>query len=100
MATVGGISEANGSQNSLEAEQLARLALSQHNARTNSNLEFGRVVKVRKQVVAGTMHHITLEANDGGHKKVYEAKVWEKPWENFKELQEFKLVTDGAPSSS
>jgi hypothetical protein len=65
----------------------------------NSLLEFARVVKAREQVVAGTLHHLTLEAIDGGEKKIYEAKVWVKPWLNFKELQEFKHAGDGgAPS--
>lgn len=49
---------------------------------------------MKKQVVAGTIYDITLAASDGGEKKVYEAKIWVKPWENFKELQEFKLVGD------
>ena len=31
---------------------------------------------------------------DGGKKKIYEAKIWEKPWLNFKEVQEFKLIGD------
>jgi len=48
------------------------------------------VVKAQEQVVAGTLHHLTLEAIDSGEKKIYEAKVWVKPWLNFKELQEFK----------
>lgn len=38
------------------------------------------------------MYHITLEAKDGGETKTYEAKVWVKPWMNFKELQAFELV--------
>lgn len=57
------------------------------------------MVKAREQVVAGTLHHLTLEAIDAGEKKIYEAKVWVKPWLNFKELQEFKHAGDGdAPS--
>ncbi|ESQ29390.1 hypothetical protein EUTSA_v10023901mg [Eutrema salsugineum] len=43
----------------------------------------------REQVVAGTMYHLTLEANEGGQTKNFEAKVWVKPWMNFKQLQEF-----------
>jgi hypothetical protein len=40
-------------------------------------------------VVAGTLHHLTLEAIEAGKKKLYEAKVWVKPWLDFKELQDF-----------
>ncbi|KAJ0775585.1 putative Cystatin domain-containing protein [Helianthus annuus] len=64
----------------------------------NALLEFGKVVNTKEQVVAGKMYYITLEATDGGVKKTYEAKVWVKPWENFKELQEFKPV-DAATSA-
>lgn len=56
----------------------------------NALLEFSKVVKAKEQVVAGTMHHLTLEVIDAGKSKLYEAKVWVKPWLNFKELQEFK----------
>lgn len=63
----------------------------------NSLLEFSRVVRTQEQVVAGTLHHLTLEAIEAGEKKLYEAKVWVKPWLNFKELQEFKPAGD-APS--
>lgn len=57
-----------------------------------------RVVKAQEQVVAGTLHHLTLEAIDAGKKKLYEAKVWVKPWMDFKELQEFKHAGDASPS--
>lgn len=56
----------------------------------NALLEFTKVVKAEEQVVAGTMYHLTLEVINAGKKKLYEAKVWVKPWLNFKELQEFK----------
>ncbi|KAI3437017.1 uncharacterized protein J3R85_005743, partial [Psidium guajava] len=60
----------------------------------NALLEFARVLKAKEQVVAGTMYHLTLEAVDAGKKKIYEAKVWVKPWMNFKKLQEFKYAQD------
>lgn len=52
------------------------------------------MVKAKEQVVAGTLHHLTLEILEAGEKKLYEAKVWVKPWLNFKELQEFKPASD------
>jgi hypothetical protein len=55
----------------------------------NALLEFVRVVEAKEQVVAGTLHHLTLEAIEAGKKKLYEAKVWVKPWLDFKELQDF-----------
>lgn len=54
------------------------------------------MVKAQEQVVAGTLHHLTIEAIDAGKRKLYEAKVWVKPWLNFKELQEFKHTGDAA----
>ncbi|KAJ6750527.1 hypothetical protein OIU85_001100 [Salix viminalis] len=99
MATVGGIKEVEGSANRLEIDNLARFAVDDYNKKQNSVLEFKRVVNAKKQVVAGTIYYITLEVTEGGHKKVYEAKVWVKPWLDFKEVQEFKLVAD-APSDA
>lgn len=60
----------------------------------NALLEFARVIKAQEQVVAGKLHHLTVEVVDAGKKKLYEAKVWVKPWMNFKELQEFKHAGD------
>ena len=56
-------------------------------------------MKAKEQVVAGTLHHLTLEIIEAGKKKLYEAKVWVKPWLNFKELQEFKpAASDDTPT--
>ncbi|KAL2926617.1 Cysteine proteinase inhibitor [Bienertia sinuspersici] len=99
MATVGGIKEKEGSENSLDVEALAKFAVDDHNTKENALLEFQRVVNTKEQVVAGTIYYITLEATDGGKKKVYEAKVWVKPWMNFKEVQEFKVVGDADAST-
>uniref|UniRef100_A0A2P2J5L5 Cysteine proteinase inhibitor n=1 Tax=Rhizophora mucronata TaxID=61149 RepID=A0A2P2J5L5_RHIMU len=94
MATLGGVRESPAAQNSAEIDVLARFAVDEHNKKENALLEFGRVVKAKEQVVAGTLHHITIEAIEAGKKKLYEAKVWVKPWLNFKELQEFKQAED------
>ncbi|KAJ7960494.1 Cysteine proteinase inhibitor [Quillaja saponaria] len=99
MATLGGIRQVEGNQNSLEIENLARFAVEEHNKKENALLVFGRVVSTRQQVVSGTIYYITLEATDGGKKKLYEAKVWEKAWLNFKELQEFKPLGDASSES-
>lgn len=53
------------------------------------------MVKAQEQVVAGTLHHLTLEAIDAGEKKIYEAEVWTQLWMNFKELTEFKHAGGG-----
>lgn len=89
MATLGALRDSGA-----EIDSLARFAVDQHNTKENALLELVRVVRAHEQVVAGTLHHLTLEINDAGKKKLYEAKVWVKPWMNFKELQEFKPVGD------
>ncbi|XP_048428744.1 cysteine proteinase inhibitor A-like [Pyrus x bretschneideri] len=94
MAAVGTVRENEGFANSVETENLARFAIDEHNNKENALLEFVRVVHEKVQVVSGSLHHLKIEATDGGKKNVYEAKVWVKRWENFKQLQEFKLVSD------
>ncbi|KAL6626416.1 hypothetical protein ACP70R_030142 [Stipagrostis hirtigluma subsp. patula] len=91
---LGGARESPAAANSAETDGLARFAVDEHNKRQNALLEFVRVVEAKEQVVAGTLHHLTLEAIEAGSKKVYEAKVWVKPWLDFKELQEFRHKGD------
>ncbi|KAL6009865.1 Cysteine proteinase inhibitor 6 [Asimina triloba] len=93
MATVGGVRDSS-NQNSLDLEQLARYAVDEENKKQNSLLEFSRLVSAKEQVVAGTMHILTIEVTEAGKKKLYEAKVWVKPWMDFKKLEEFKYTGD------
>ncbi|XP_066306090.1 cysteine proteinase inhibitor 12-like [Miscanthus floridulus] len=86
---LGGVKDNPAAANSAESDGLGRFAVDEHNKRENALLEFVRVVEAKEQVVAGTLHHLTVEAIESGKKKLYEAKVWVKPWLNFKELQEF-----------
>ncbi|EXC10036.1 Cysteine proteinase inhibitor 1 [Morus notabilis] len=99
MAKLGGIQD-KGNENDLHIESLARFAVGEHNKKENAVLQFVKVVKVKEQVVAGTVYYITLEVLDGDKKKLYEAKVWEKAWLNFKEVQEFHPVVDDSAQSS
>ncbi|GAV68375.1 Cystatin domain-containing protein [Cephalotus follicularis] len=99
MATVGGIHQVEGSGNDQSIDALARYAIDEHNKKANADLKLKKVVNVKQQVVAGTMYYITLEATDGDHIKVYEAKIWDKPWENFKQLNSFTLVGDASSTS-
>ena len=55
----------------------------------NAALEFVKVVEAKQQVVAGMVYYLTIEATSGGRKGYYDAKVWVKAWENFKQLEEF-----------
>ncbi|KAL8162924.1 hypothetical protein V2J09_014413 [Rumex salicifolius] len=58
------------------------------------------IVERCQKVVAGKLYHLTLVAVDGGMKKIYEAKIWVKPWMNFKQLQEFKTASNVSPFST
>ncbi|GAU21658.1 hypothetical protein TSUD_251420 [Trifolium subterraneum] len=102
MANLGGTTEVEYTQNNVEIDNLALFAVQEHNIKQNGVLEFVRVLSAKKQVVSGTLYDITVETKDGSKQKVYEAKILEKPWLNFKEVQEFKLVSenDEAPSLS
>ncbi|KAH6769399.1 cystatin B [Perilla frutescens var. frutescens] len=93
MATLGAPRDSDSNSNS-DTDSLARFAVDQHNNKENKLLELVRVVKAQEQVVAGTLHHLTLEVVDGGKNQLYHAKIWVKPWEDFRELQEFKHLGD------
>ncbi|KAL6288900.1 hypothetical protein ACE6H2_006410 [Prunus campanulata] len=60
----GGITDSPGTVNSVETISLARFAVDEHNK----------------------------EATDAGKKKLFEAKVYVRPWEHFKKVSEFKEV--------
>ncbi|KAL6610212.1 hypothetical protein ACP70R_040181 [Stipagrostis hirtigluma subsp. patula] len=83
-----------------EAEDAARFAVAQHNRNQGTTLEFTRVLKSKRQVVTGTLHDLVLEAVDAGKKSLYNAKVWVKPWEDFKAVVEFRHVGDSESVSS
>ncbi|XP_006288436.2 cysteine proteinase inhibitor 7 [Capsella rubella] len=85
----GSMNDRNGGE---EIDDIALFAVQEHNRRENAVLELARVLKATEQVVAGKLYHLTLEVIEAGEKKMYEAKVWVKPWMNFKQLQEFKNV--------
>ncbi|XP_056861506.1 cysteine proteinase inhibitor 7 isoform X2 [Raphanus sativus] len=92
---LGAFSDSSNNQNGGgdQIEDIALFAVQEHNKRENGVLELGRVLKATEQVVAGKLYSLTLEVLEAGEKKIYEAKVWVKPWmKNFKQLQEFKSV--------
>jgi hypothetical protein len=60
----------------------------------NAAVEFERLLKVRHQVVAGSLHYFTIEAKEGDARKLYKAIVWESAWEKYRGLEDFKPVGD------
>ncbi|KQK06285.1 cysteine proteinase inhibitor 3 [Brachypodium distachyon] len=83
-----------------EAEDAARFAVAEHNKNQGSALEFARVVSAKRQVVAGTLHDLMLEVVDAGNKSLYKAKVWVKPWQDFKAVLEFRHAGDSQSESA
>jgi hypothetical protein len=96
---LGGKTEVPAAANDLEVEELANYAVNEHNNQSNSveKLTFSKVVSAHKQVVQGTMYYLVIEVTEDNKPKEYEAKVWVKPWENFKKLEEFKPKASSAP---
>ena len=63
-------------------------------------MAFSKVVSAHTQVVQGTMYHLLIEVEEESKPKQYEAKVWVKPWEDFRKLHEFKPKADGRSTST
>ncbi|CAL9074166.1 unnamed protein product [Musa acuminata var. zebrina] len=73
--------------------EIAEFAIAEHNNQANASLALSKVVKGETQVVAGTNYRLVLQVKDASGARVkYQAVVWEKPWENFRQLTSFKLV--------
>lgn len=51
---------------------------------------------MKKDELADGVHHLMVEVIDAGNDKLYEGKVWRKPWMGITELQEFKHVGHSA----
>ncbi|RWW25321.1 hypothetical protein BHE74_00058818 [Ensete ventricosum] len=77
--------------------EIAEFAVSEHNKLEKTNLTLRKVEGGESQVVAGMNYRLVLEVRDGSGASVrYEAVVWEKTWEHFRELTSFrKLVIVG-----
>ncbi|CAL9085019.1 unnamed protein product [Musa textilis] len=77
--------------------EIAEFAVSEHNKLEKTNLTLRKVEGGESQAVAGTKYRLVLEVRDGsGASARYEAVVWEKRWERFKQLASFyKLVIVG-----
>jgi hypothetical protein len=80
--------------NSVEIRELANFAVSQYNSGKNvvHKLSFSKVVSAREQVVAGTMYYLRIVVLESATPKLYDCKIWVKPWENFKQLESFVPV--------
>ncbi|CAN4095965.1 unnamed protein product [Withania somnifera] len=74
--------------------EIGKFAVDQYNEKSKSKLVFKKVVKGETQVVAGTNFRLVIAAKDGGYgsSSKYLAVVWDKPWENYRNLTSFKKL--------
>ncbi|XP_062088172.1 cysteine proteinase inhibitor 1 [Humulus lupulus] len=74
-----------------QVRQIAEYAVAEYNKQTKTDLKLSSVVKGESQVVAGTNYKLVLSVKNGPVTK-YEAIVWDKPWQHFRNLTSFKPV--------
>ncbi|GAA2431231.1 hypothetical protein ACFPFX_27405 [Streptomyces mauvecolor] len=60
--------------------------------RSGQRLALGHVVDADEQVVAGTRYILTIEAAGPAGAARYEAQVWVKPWEDSRQLTDFRAL--------
>ncbi|XP_052208047.1 cysteine proteinase inhibitor 1-like [Diospyros lotus] len=75
-----------------EVQDLAKFAIAEDNKAAGAKLEFQSVVRGEQQVVAGMNYRLVIAALDGGVSGNYEAVIWVKDWEKFRNLTSFKKL--------
>ncbi|KAJ9184648.1 hypothetical protein P3X46_004352 [Hevea brasiliensis] len=72
--------------------EIGQFAVEEYNKRSNAHLTLVKLVKGEQQVVSGMNYRLILAVKEGKASKKYEAVVWEKTWENFRNLTSFEPV--------
>ncbi|KAL4309619.1 hypothetical protein GQ457_01G043460 [Hibiscus cannabinus] len=72
--------------------EIAEFAVGEYNRESKASLKLDKVVKGDTQVVAGMNYRLVLKAKDGKAEKTYQAVVWERAWENYKNLTSFNPI--------
>ncbi|KAK9084682.1 hypothetical protein Sjap_025093 [Stephania japonica] len=80
-------------QNDAHAVELAQYAVNEHNKQAHTNLKFESVIKGESQVVAGANYRLIIAAKDEILVRQYQAVVYEREWENYRELKSFIPIT-------
>ncbi|KAJ3697804.1 hypothetical protein LUZ61_001509 [Rhynchospora tenuis] len=76
-----------------DVQELGSYAVSEHNRQSGDNLEFHQVVSGETQVVGGVNYRLVIEAGDAeGNEGLFQAVVYERAWEGYRELTSFKQV--------
>jgi cystatin-C len=71
---------------------IANYTVTEYDKRSGAKLKFEKVIKGESQLVAGTNYRLILSAAEGSTSNNYEALVWERVWENFRNLTSFEPV--------
>ncbi|XP_068644590.1 cysteine proteinase inhibitor 1-like [Aristolochia californica] len=75
-------------------QDVAAFAVAEYNKAEKADLVFKKVIRGQTQVVSGVRYRLIVEAAEADVVSRYEAVVWEKVWENFRKLTEFKPVSN------
>ncbi|XP_043689313.1 cysteine proteinase inhibitor 1 [Telopea speciosissima] len=78
--------------NETHVQEIAQFAVGEHNKEYKTELKYDRVVQGETQVVAGANYRLIIAAKDGVVSNNYQAVVYERPWEGFKNLTSFKQL--------
>lgn len=73
-------------------QEIGKFAVTEHNKEAKTNLVYKTVIKGETQVVAGTNYRLIISAKDGASSDEYQAVVWDKPWEHFRNLTSFQNI--------
>ncbi|XP_014508270.1 cysteine proteinase inhibitor 1-like [Vigna radiata var. radiata] len=78
--------------NDPHVKEIADYAVTEYDKRSGHELKLEKVLKGETQVVAGVNYRLILAASDGSSSNNYEAIVWEKTWQHFRNLSSFTPV--------
>lgn len=90
--TAGGWNEIPDVINNTHVQDLGMFAVLAYNNSTASSLFFYAVFQAQAQIAEGLTVRMVIQALESELPKMYKAYVWEKPWENFKNLTFFEPV--------
>lgn len=86
----------DGEKEKEDLKEIGHYAVGRHNAQHGKKLKFGKIVSGTRQLVAGTLYRLVIEATDeedgaDAAGKLFEATVYHRPWENHRSLEHFQL---------
>ncbi|KAK9105412.1 hypothetical protein Scep_022256 [Stephania cephalantha] len=72
--------------------EIGRYAVDEHNKEANKSMKLKSVVKGESQVVAGVNYRLIVAAAHLKNVHNYQAVVYERAWEGFRNLTSFRLL--------